>query len=172
MLTLTRILTFSLILNNNSFLHNLFDTEHLRILYYALIQPHLEYGIVAWGGATNNHMDCLEKVKKWLLKIIYNKDFYYATENLFNEIEMLDIRQLFCLSLLARKHVNKSELISIEHNYETRLKMHATRLPKTSKTVTQRSYYFLGPKLYNIIPPDIKLINSLKLFKSKIKKMD
>ncbi|KAJ8977771.1 hypothetical protein NQ317_001682 [Molorchus minor] len=31
------------------------------MLYYALVEPHLTYGLIAWGGATNNHIDGLEK---------------------------------------------------------------------------------------------------------------
>ena len=30
------------------------NTESLKTLYYALIQPHLQYGILAWGNARSS----------------------------------------------------------------------------------------------------------------------
>lgn len=81
---------------------------------------------------------------------------------------MFDPRQIFCRSLLLRQHQNKQELVSITHSYETRNKNNLSRIPKMGKTISQRSYLFLGPKLYNIIPADFKSINSYTLFKSRI----
>lgn len=147
---------------------NIFKLEQLKMLYRALIEPHLTYGNVAWGGTTNNHIDRLEKAQKWILKIIYNKSYTYPTEMLYGESGVFDIRQLFCFSLLVKQHTYKEVVVPI-HNYSIRNMTDKVRVPKAGKTITQRSFYYLGPRIYNSLPTELKTINSILLFKKKIK---
>lgn len=120
-------------------------------------------------GRCNQQSPKLEKIQKHILKIIYKKIYTYPSDELFIESQILDIRQLFCLAILIRQHKNKGELKEIEHTYQTRYRINATRVPKVEKTIAQRCYYYLGPKIYNIIPPEMKKLNSIHLFKKKIK---
>lgn len=78
------------------------------------------------------------------------------------------IRQLFALTLIIEQKKNKSKQLII-HNYPTRYKDMSVTVPNVDKTFTQRSYYFLGPRIYNQVLPEIKKINSLQLFKKKVK---
>nr|CAI5836261.1 unnamed protein product [Callosobruchus analis] len=151
------------------YLKQIFTIRHFKTLYYALIEPHLLYGIVAWGGTTNNHMMQLERAQRWILKIMLCKDSTYPTEALYEECEVFDIRQLFCHSVLMRQHCNRSELISIDHYYATRNPL-KYKTPRVGKTVTQRSYFFLGPRLYNLLPDEIKQLNSKSMYRSSSKK--
>lgn len=146
----------------------IYKERELRILYNSLIEPHINYGIVAWGGATNNYVNQLEIVQKRIVKIIYKKDYTYSTDLLYEETRIFDIRQLFCIAVLVRQFLKKNELVCINHSYLTRQKANMVRVPKTDKTVTQRSYYFLGPKLFNNLPDDIKTANSRAVFKRKL----
>lgn len=158
------------ILHRFKYLSQIFKLEQMRILYYALVESHINYGIIAWGAATSNHVSNLEIIQKSILKVIYRKPRIYSSNDLYGSTKILDIRQLFLLQVLIRQHKNKHELIQIEHNYETRYKECSTVVPKPEKNILQRSYFYLGPKLYNIIPSEIKKINSINLFKNRIKK--
>lgn len=151
-------------------LSQLLQIEQLKTLYHALIESHINYGIVAWGAATNNHIKNLQTIQKLILKIVYKKHWTYPTDNLFAETKLFDIRQLYCQTLLIRQHNNKNELKSIEHDHNTRYKTNATVVPKTEKTIAQRCFTYLGPKIYNILPPVIKKINSRNMFKDELKK--
>lgn len=148
----------------------IFKIEQMRILYYALVESHLSYGIIAWGAATNNHMHNLEIVQKWILKVIYNKPYTYPTEQLYQETNIRDPRQLFFFRVIIRQHLNRHELLEIEHNYDTRYKLKSTLVPKPKKNILQRNYMYLGPKIYNLVPVDIKILTSMNLFKTRIKK--
>ena len=79
------------------------------------------------------------------------------------ESQIMDIRQLFCLTILVRQHKNKSELEEIDHTYQTRYGSNTNRIPKTEKTIVQRCYFYLGLKIHNFIPSDLKKINSINL---------
>ena len=151
------------------YLQKNFTIPNLKILYHALVEPHLTYGILAWGGITNNYVTPLEKVQKWVLKVIFTKKRSYPSNDLFEESKLLDIRGHFCLSILTKQHNEKTALNLVEHNYETRHKEHQFRTPLIAKTVTQRSYYYLGPYIFNKIPGDFKSIISKDLFKKRIK---
>ena len=72
-------------------------------MYYCLVQYHLTYRIIAWGGVTNFYLDKLETVQKWLLKIIYGKFSTYPSNYLYNESGVFDLRQLFCQNLLIHQ---------------------------------------------------------------------
>lgn len=128
----------------------------------------MKYGIIAWGGAYNTHIKNLENVQKWILKIIYREKITYSSEALFQLAKVATIRQLFALTLIIEQKINKSKQLII-HNYPTRYKDMSVTVPNVDKTFTQRSYYFLGPRIYNQVLPEIKKINSLQLFKKKVK---
>lgn len=151
------------------YFRSILTRSQMRILYHGLVEPHLAYGIAAWGGATNNHLTCLEVVQKWVLKLIHHKPKTYPTETLFNETGIFDIRQLFCIYVLTSQY----KLKKVDHNIHTYLirnKSVYSSAPKVDKTVTQRSFYYLGPLLYRKLPIDIQNLNSLVHFKNKVKK--
>lgn len=158
------------LLHKFKYLKCILNTTHLKILYYALIEPHLMYGLVVWGGATNTHVRSVELVQKWVLRIIYKKPFLFPTELLYKNSQIMDIRQLYCYSLLIRAHSNKKELTLLHKLHKTRQGETVYSIPNIEKTVTQRSYYFLGPRIYNMIPPGLQILNSINMYKNKIKK--
>lgn len=151
------------------FLKNILDLKHLKIIYHALVQTHLSYGIIAWGGVTKNHLRNLETVQKWILKIMLNRPYTYPSEDLYKEAEIMDIRQVFALTLLLHQRKNISLAKNIDHKYNTRTRINSIDIPRMLKTIGQRSYSYLAPKLYNDIPFHFKRMNSFSLFKSKIK---
>lgn len=151
-------------------LSQVLQVEQMKILYHALAESHINYCIIAWGAATNNHINNLQVIQKTILKIIYKKHWSYPTQNLYAETKIFDTRQLYCQTLLIRQHTNKNELKSITHDYNTRYKVNSNVVPKTEKTIAQRCFTYLGPKIYNILPPKIKKINSRNMFKNQLKK--
>ena len=152
------------------YLSRLLSINQMRTLYYALIESHITYGIVAWGAAANSYIKNLEIVQKCILKIIYHKTNTYPTNELYSETNIFDPRQLFFLTVITRQQKHKNKLVNIEHNYNTRYRQNASHLPKPEKNILLRSYIYLGPKLYNLIPHEMKQINSLNLFKNKLRK--
>lgn len=129
----------------------------------------MSYGNVAWGGTTNNHLKTLEISQRWILKIIYGRNYTYPTNLLFIESDVLDVRQLLCYSALIKHHTIK-KFINTTHEYHLRYQDKFSQIPKVDKTITQRSFYFLGPKLYSMLPPDLKILNSINLFKSRARR--
>ncbi len=155
------------LLSRFSYLRDFLSTEQMRILYMSLVQSHLTYGILGWGGVSEVHLRKLNTIQKWFIKIIFGKDRTYPTNDLFSESKTLDLRQLYCLEIL--KNIKKEKItFNIGQNASTR--RHALAYPTIShKTHGQRSLKYYSPRLYNMLPNDIKLIESCKSFKVKAK---
>ncbi|KAJ8966019.1 hypothetical protein NQ317_016730, partial [Molorchus minor] len=119
---------------------NICDIQQLNIMYYALIQSHLSYGIIAWGGVNSNYLKQLEVTQKWIIKIMYKK--IILTHPM--------IYMLYARSLLLKQYaeIHKKNNINSITRYNTRNK-DAIKTPKTFKTIGQRCFNFLSPTLYN-----------------------
>nr|CAH7732564.1 unnamed protein product [Callosobruchus chinensis] len=61
------------------------DYRHLKILYQAIVEPHISYGIVSWGGVLKKHVNPLQILQKRFFKIILNKPQLYPTDMLYKE---------------------------------------------------------------------------------------
>ena len=62
------------------------------------------------------------------------------------------------------------DLIPIEHKHNTRFRETAVVVPRTEKTLAQRSYYVLGPKLFGFLPNEVKQANSISYYKNNVRK--
>lgn len=150
------------------YLKDFLSTSQLKILYFSLVQTHLSYGIIGWGGVLNSHVKSLEVIQKWVLKIIFNKNRLFPSDTLFDMSGVMDVRQLFCYRMILRSFRKPQEcLVSSETNYNLRSE-NKVIIPKCKKTCGQRSYKYLTPRLYNIIPNHIKCCRSFVNFKKKV----
>lgn len=157
------------LLTKFKYFKNIFGEKHLKIMYYALVQSHLSYGIIGWGGATNHYLKNLEITQKWILKIIYSKSCTYPSDDLYTESKVFDPRQLYCQNILSLMYKNRDNLEKVKHVYSTRQNKKSMIIPKMSKTIGQRCYSYIGPKIYNNLPDYITSLNSNNIFKTKIK---
>ncbi|KAJ8983405.1 hypothetical protein NQ317_005870 [Molorchus minor] len=106
-------------------MRNVCHIKQLNIMYFALIQSHLIYGIIGWGRET---------AQKWTIKIMHNKNYTYPSEELYKEAKILDLRQLYARSLLLRQYKLKPNInMYPNYNYDTRNK-ETMKFPKTAKT--------------------------------------
>lgn len=144
----------------------------IKNVYYALVQSLLSYGILVWGGTNKTLINNLAILQKRIIKIILNKPYTYSTEMLYKEFNVMNITELYALEILKYYYKNKHHFNSPDHIHNTRFKtqLHAM-IPKKNKTIGTRNFTFLSYKIYNCLPPELKMINfSYKIFISKVKK--
>lgn len=151
------------------YLKQIFSIQHMMILYYSLVQSQLCYGIIGWGGVTNNYLSALEVIQKWFLKIIYGRNKTYPTENLFKESGVLDVRQLFFFAICVELYKNQHLISFRTHGYSTRYKEILCEKDKVHKTAAERSYNFLIPRVHDMLPEYIKSSRSLHVYKHRVK---
>lgn len=151
------------------YLKNFLNQRYLKIIYHALVESHLSYGILGWGGVLNVHLGNLEIMQKRFLKIMLNVKPTYPSEQLFREAKLLDIRQLFYFKINLRQNLNKNTSNLINHAYNTRQQKTSYTTDRANKNIGQRCYSYLGPRLYNSLPQTIRAEKSHMLFKKELK---
>lgn len=144
------------------------NTNNLMILYKALVESHITYGIIGWGGVLNCHLLRLEILQKRILKVIFNKPLTYPSEELFRETRVYDIRQLYFYCIALRIFSEKKNFINHVHQTRSR-SMRNISVVLMHTRIGQRCSTYLGPKVYNCIPFEIRSLNSKHIFKKKLK---
>ena len=155
-------------------------SESLFMLYSTLISPYLNYGILAWGNACSTLLNRLLLLQKKVLRIICNTSAHAHTNNLFSQYKILKINDLYRLQLGQFMYaLNNNNLPSIFnnifvlnnsiHNYPTR-QADCMHLPLKRTLFAQNTFVYLGPKLWNSLPDEIKNSISPNTFKIKLKK--
>ncbi|KAL1446508.1 hypothetical protein WDU94_003566 [Cyamophila willieti] len=140
----------------------------LKEIYYSLIQSAIEYGICAYGRANPSFMKKLKTAQNIILKIIYKKENRFSTHKLYEELNILNIDKLFQKNLGTFVHKKKDNLLKTkDHKYNLRTK--GLVIPKCNTNIGQKQIDFIGIKIYQKIPTEIKLIEEIKPFKMKFK---
>lgn len=142
----------------------------MKILYHALVESRLSYGILGWGGVASSYLSHLDILQKKFLKICFNKSRTYSSTLLYSESKILDLRQIYFLRVAIDQFKNKSSLKNIDHNYSTRAKKeNMVRTEYSSKTIGQRGYTYLSTRIFNNIPRKIKDSTSVISFRKHTK---
>lgn len=152
-------------------LKQILNEDNLKIAYYGLVQSLLQYGIIAWGSVSRNYLQKLEIMQKRFLKLIFNKEYRYPTEQLYTETKVYCLRQLYYKNLLILQYKNKHMLTKVNHPYATRSKVNENNeIKRVEKKIGQKSFKFLGPRIFNKLPTEIRNSQSVNQFKYKIKR--
>ena len=150
----------------------------LRSLFYAFVQPHVDYGLLVRGGTNKTNTKSIKtNMKKAVRKILFKK-YNDHTEPLFRHLNILNFEKSRLLSFgKFMWQIKNDEIPEILSNFSTRksksygnddsLKFH---IPNIKLEITKNSIFYQGPKSWNNIPSDIKNKKSLQSFKNSYKK--
>ena len=137
-------------------------------LYYSMIYPYFIYCNLIWGGATNILINPLFLLQKRVVRIITKSSYLEHSNPLFYELGILKIFDVYRYFCCLYAHKNIISYIPNVNVYRTRnvddLQVKYQRL-----NITQRSIYFIVPKLFNELPYDIKNTSEFLPFKRKLK---
>ncbi|CAK1596546.1 unnamed protein product [Parnassius mnemosyne] len=120
----------------------------LKQVYLALCESLLTYCISCWGGALKTHMVSLERAQRALLKVSTFKPFQYPTILLYNNCQLLTVRQLFVLNVIKKQH----QSINYDPDKIKCKRRKDIVIQSSFKLNTKfiKIYFcFLGPYLYN-----------------------
>jgi len=71
--------------------HNFLPTNSFKTLYFAMMHPHITYGILAWGNASSSILNKSIKLQKRTIRLIYKVEFNAHTELLFKRANILTL---------------------------------------------------------------------------------
>jgi hypothetical protein len=147
-------------------LRHVSDLDVIKMVYLALCQSILTYGITVWGGTCKSRLIKLERAQRAVIKVSLFLPHLFPTKDLFTYFDVLTVRQLFILNIVLKKQS------TLPYNPDTivnkRLKHKVCHLDNTPSTeFAKRFYTFLGAHLYNKIN---KILNIYPMTRYKCKK--
>ena len=83
---------------------NVFPLHIRKQLYNSLFKPHLEFGVLAWGGVKANLLKNIVSLQKKCVRNVANKHFRSHTDPLFEYLNILKFSDIFELNSVLFMH--------------------------------------------------------------------
>ena len=148
-------------------LKNYLQVPTLISLYYSLVYPYLTYCILIWGGTYSSHLTPLITLQKRCIRLITKSPFLAHTDPIFKLHKILKFTDIYKFNLAVFAFKNKNQIESNyarSHNYNTRNR--SELLPQFERLiVTSKSLHLSVPKIWNLVPTELKNLSSLNQFK-------
>ncbi|CAB0000372.1 unnamed protein product, partial [Nesidiocoris tenuis] len=126
----------------------------LRMVYFALVQSILLYGLPAWGSAYPTVIEPIVRTQKMLVRAVANERYRAHTSPLFrrtNIMKFVDLKKASCV----RQIIKENSFIRPQHDPPTRFQYFGSMaLPRCATTAAQNNYRYFGAKVYNGLPTD------------------
>ena len=155
------------------------NKKSLITLYYSIMYPHFTYCIEVWGKASAIHIDSLFKLQKQTIKIIRSVPVRFPSKELFKEMKILKLSQiysLFCLTFIFKFLKGLLPDIFGEFFVHNRfIANRATRqenllhIPRYRTCLYEKTMKINGAKLWNATCTSINHQCSIHTFKRKLK---
>ena len=129
----------------------------------------LSYGILFWGSSHITRD--VFRIQKRALRIITNNSRRTSCRPLFKKLNILTLTSQYIYSILIFVAENKNQFETDKEIY-SRNTRHSLDLhiPFTRLSVAQRSVLYMGCKIFNSLPTQIKIHNyNLRRFKENLK---
>ena len=159
-------------------INNCFPERTLKMIYFALVYPHLIYGIELWGSAAGVHLLPLIRLQKKIIRLMTLSYFREPSAPLFIRLGLLNIKQLYIFHVIffLYKFVNNllpslfADMFNINTPgiYNTRVLL-PFRTPFFRLSVSRRSIVYQGPCLFNQYFHLFDTFTSPNLFKHNLK---
>ena len=155
------------------------DENTLKILYLCLVQSHLDYCCEIWGLRFNMHERI--KLQKRAARLILKCSFYTPSKEMFHKLKWLPFNDCVtyfkcvfmyrCINGLSSQfHRDMFEFACNSHYFNTRYAANDNLItPKVHTEIFKHSLYYSSILLWNSLPVEIKQVQSLSIFKRKLK---
>ena len=161
-------------------LKNIASISTLLTLYYSFFYPHIDYGLMLWGGASKTALNKIFVIQKKAIRTIANTHYNAHTTPLFAILKVLKLEDIYEMQLakfifgLYKNNMPKPlqsffSTNSEIHHYGTRNRCNPIiRLHKSN--VAARSIFSQSYKLWYNMESDVKGLTSLFAFSKRYKK--
>jgi hypothetical protein len=141
------------------------STELMRILYFALINSKLDYGLSIWGGTYITTLKPLFVIQKSFMRHIAKCPRLTHTEPLFLTFKVLPISNLYLFKVLkiffnrsnTERRIIRTTTVVLRDNLNF-------VVPKPNLTIFKHFYTYIAPKAYNNLPRELKQVDSSNTF--------
>ena len=148
-------------------LRHLFPSSAL-LLYYALIHPHLSFGLPIWGSTYPTYIQKLQRLQNKAIRIISNASRKNSVTPLYKKYGVLKLADLFNYEMAKIMYQFSKQTLPSHLNYlftplltvherctrsKTKLNLY---VPKFSTSRCQNFFKYQGSKIWNSVTTDLK----------------
>ena len=164
-------------------IRSLLPTHTLINVYNSLFVSFLQYGITVWGQTFDSYLDPIFKLQKKAVRAISHEHFTSHTLPIFKNLKLLRLQDIFRVKILSFVYESLNKINpSCFHDFfslNSRIHQHFTRqshhghaflTQKNSLQYGLRSIRYLGAKMWNDLPGEIRNSASKFSFKRNLKK--
>jgi len=128
---------------------NIIPEDTKKIIYTAIVQSRLQYGITSWGATYKSNLISLENAQKKFIKILYCKPKRYGSQELFKNTSILTLNQLHKISAL--KYIKKHQIINRIGHPEKLTRNNSTIIPppKIMTNIGKTNVTYQGIQYFN-----------------------
>lgn len=151
-----------------SMLTNSLDRKSLINVYYALFYSKISYNIIAWGQSVD--LQRVFVMQKRVLRIIFHMGYRDSCRDTFRNNKLLTVTSIYLYKLFIYIFSVKNNLPAHrdKHDYNTRNRNNIY-INNYNLALYKKSPMYAGSYMYNKLPSDLKLVNNVRQFKSKLR---
>ena len=143
----------------------------LRIVYFSLVQSHLQYSLINWGRANNVTLHPLEIMQNKIIRASLFCHKRTLIGNLYVNFHVLKLSDLIKLEYVKFMYWFENNLLPVSfkkyftnldciHAYDTHSKQKSKYfLPRYQTNYGKKSLQYFGIKLWSEIPQEIKCLS-------------
>ena len=144
-------------------------TPLLIQVYHALIQSHLNYGILAWGGLANCHVERILRIQKRAIRAITRKGSRESCRPLFHELNIMTFPSLYMFHAVCYAYESlksgKVSTVSQSNSYNLR-NANSIHIPQVALQKSKKSVFHFSSELFNHLPNELKTLPTPTSFKN------
>ena len=146
----------------------------LVMIFNALVQSIVRYGISIYGNTTKTHLRTVENIQARILKTIYKKYKTVGTQltkrELYKKFNILPMTQLFKYTIILKYYEDIQYKEPTEHDIITRQITNTTyQVPRINNDYGRQTLKYTIPKTFNEVPQILRHINNMTDRKRRIK---
>ena len=153
-------------------------SDTLKLIYYSILQPHLQYCNVWWGNAPKSLILPLFRLQKKATRKVCQASFFEHTNYLFKSKKILKLQDINTLESIkfVQKEINKPNstyFIRRERPLNMVLRNanpQSLYLPQPRSEREKRFISYHAPKVWNALPEQLQNQRNPVTFKNNIKK--
>lgn len=143
--------------------------DTLRMLYFALVNSRLDYGIALWGSTYFESIKQILLTQKHFVRLINFKSAREPSWPIFKKMNIFPLRSLYIYKVLKLFFIRGGYLKTknvVRYNLRVN---NLCSVVFTRKEYCRRSFGIMAPSLFNSLPDLIKASSNLNIFLKHIK---
>lgn len=131
-------------------------TDNVKKAYFGYFHSILSYGVELWGDAADRER--VFWLQKRAIRVVAGVRWDHPAKELFIGYKILTLPSLYILEVAKQVRYNLEQFQSNAHEPKYHLRRgQELRAPRTRLAKAKKCLNYIGPKIYNQVPDDIKV---------------